>query len=184
MKTVFIGGSRKIARLNDQIRAKLADIVERKVHVMIGDANGADRAVQAQLAEWSYPNVVVYFVGSRPRNNVGDWTALPVAAPRRRGFEFYAAKDVQMAHDADTGLMLWDGKSRGTLSNVRTLVDKHKPVDVYVSKRGSFLSVRSHADLRDLAGELEVAVPADGEQAELPLGIPYKPIRKKRRRTA
>lgn len=154
MKKVFIGGSRRIPRLNAQIRAKLTEIVERKLHILIGDANGADRAVQAQLAEWGYPNVTIYFVGAKPRNNEGTWPVLIVPAPERaKGFAFYEAKDRQMARDADCGLMIWDGESRGTLSNVTNLVRGAKPVAVYVSKQRRFVNVRSIADLRALRGD-------------------------------
>ena len=79
MKTVFIGGSRKLSRLNEQIRSKLAEITERKLHVLVGDANGADRAVQAQLRDWGYESVTVFFVGSAPRNNEGAWPTERVA---------------------------------------------------------------------------------------------------------
>lgn len=38
-----------------------------------------------------------------------------------------------MAADADGGLMLWDVKCRGTLTNIRRLVAAGKPVVVYLS---------------------------------------------------
>lgn len=47
--TVFIGGSRRISRLNDMIRERLDLIVNKKLQVLLGDANGADKAVQAYL---------------------------------------------------------------------------------------------------------------------------------------
>lgn len=111
MKKVFIGGSRRISKLNDQIRSKLAEIVDRELEILIGDANGADRAVQAQLAAWKYPRVSVYFVGPKPRNNVGCWPLLHVETPKGlKGFDFFSAKDKRMAREADCGLMLWDGE--------------------------------------------------------------------------
>jgi hypothetical protein len=38
-----------------------------------------------------------------------------------------------MAETADYGLMLWDGKSKGTVNNVVNLSRDHKPVVVYVA---------------------------------------------------
>lgn len=154
MKRVFLGGSRKVSRLNESVRSRLAEIVRRQMQILIGDANGADRAMQRQLADWGYANVVVYFVGAAPRNNEGAWPTCRVPTPSQaRGFEFYSAKDRVMAHDAECGLMLWDGESRGTLANVETLVDSGKPVAVYLSPERRFVNVLSESDLEALAPE-------------------------------
>ena len=56
------------------------------------------------------------------RNNVGNWPTREVAAPRgARGFDYYSLKDRAMAEAAEYGLMLWDGKSKGTVNNVVNL---------------------------------------------------------------
>lgn len=80
MNTVFIGGSRRVGRLNDVIRAKLESIVERGLHVVVGDANGSDRAVQSFFAEKRYRDVVVYCMEKACRNNVGEWPVRSVEA--------------------------------------------------------------------------------------------------------
>lgn len=184
MKKVFIGGSRRLARLNDQIRSKLAEIVERQLHVVVGDANGADRAVQALLAEWRYANVTVYYVGLRPRNNEGGWPLEHVPTPEHsKGFDFYAAKDKRMAADADCGLMIWDGRSRGTLANLANLVDDSKPVSLYVSQRRRFVNVLTPDDLAAVIANAEAASPGD-DQSELPLKVPRRSTRGRARRTA
>jgi len=184
MKKVFIGGSRRISKLNDQIRSKLGEIVDREFQILVGDANGADRAVQAQLAAWKYPRVTVYFVGVRPRNNVGCWPLSHVETPKGlKGFEFFSAKDKRMAHDADCGIMLWDGESRGTLANVVNLVSEEKPVAVYVSKRRKFVNARTSADVDTLNA---VGSPQESLalQSRLPLNVPPRATKKRRRRTA
>lgn len=151
MNRVFLGGSRRVSRLNEPIRERLEQIVRRRMRVLIGDANGADKAMQRQLAEWAYPNVVVYFVGTSPRNNVGAWPTQHVPTPpRARGFDFYSVKDRAMAEAADFGFMLWDGESRGTLANVETLAEAGKPVSVYVSPEQRFINVRSTSDVDTL----------------------------------
>ncbi len=148
MTRVFLGGSRKISRLNDTIRKRLDEIVHRDMEVIVGDANGADRALQAYFADQRYPNVTVYYVGKTPRNNVGSWRTQRVdTPPGAKGFEFYSAKDRAMAEDADCGLMLWDANSRGTLANVQALVNRSKPVAVYISKSRRFVNVRSEPEL-------------------------------------
>lgn len=184
MKKVFIGGSRRISKLNDQIRSKLAEIIGREFEILIGDANGADRAVQAQLAAWQYPRVTVYFVGVKPRNNVGRWPLLHVETPKGvKRFEFFSAKDKRMAREADCGLMLWDGESRGTLANVVNLVSEEKPVAVYVSKRRRFMNARTSADI-DILNACGTPHESQVLQPGLQLEVSHKAARKRRRRTA
>jgi hypothetical protein len=72
MTTVFVAGSRAVSKLNDQIRERLDNIMRQQLSVLVGDANGADKAVQAYLAKCAYRNVTVYSM-QVSRNNVGDW---------------------------------------------------------------------------------------------------------------
>lgn len=46
---------------------------EKGFTIVIGDANGADRAVQRYLAEMSYRNVIVHCMAENCRNNVANW---------------------------------------------------------------------------------------------------------------
>lgn len=148
MKKVFIGGSRRISRLNADVTRRIDQITERSLCVLVGDANGADKAVQAYLSERQYPNVRVFCTAGQCRNNVGRWPVTSVAPPHRiRDFQFFTAKDSAMAHEADVGLMLWDGQSSGTIVNVARMVATDKPVVVYVSQRKSFSTVKSRSDL-------------------------------------
>lgn len=169
MKAVFLGGSRRISRLNESIRAKLDELVDRGLHLFVGDANGADRAIQQHLANRGYARVIVYSVTGALRNNVGNWEVRSVDAPRgARGFELYSAKDVQMAKDAAYGFMLWDGKSRGTLENVRNLLAQGKPVAVFFSPLRRIISLRSPADMVKLGGDVGRLSPG---QADLPFDV-------------
>lgn len=60
MHSVFVAGSRALSRLNAQVKERLDNIVKQNFAVLVGDANGADKAVQRYLAERGYRNVVVY----------------------------------------------------------------------------------------------------------------------------
>jgi len=168
MEAVFLGGSRRIARLNESIRSKLDELLDRGLWIFVGDANGADRALQQHLANRAYERVIVYAVTGMLRNNVGDWKVRSVDAPRgARGFDLYSVKDAQMAKDASYGLMLWDGKSRGTLENVRNLLAHGKPVAVHLGPARRFVSLRSTEDLHKLG----ISSPADfGAQRDFPFG--------------
>ncbi|MGH9853618.1 MAG: addiction module antidote protein, partial [Blastocatellia bacterium] len=146
-----IGGSRNISRLDADVTRRIDRMVERELSILVGDASGADKAVQTYLSERQYPNVVVFCTGGECRNNVAEWPVTSVPQPHHtRDFQFFTAKDSAMAREADVGLMLWDGQSCGTIVNVARMVAANKPVVVYVPARKDFSTVRSHSDLESL----------------------------------
>jgi hypothetical protein len=152
MTAVFVGGSRAVSRLSGIIREQIDDLIAKNCAFVIGDANGADKAVQQHLADRKYPHVTV-FCTEECRNNLGNWTVRVIAPPHRnRDFAYYAAKDHVMAQEARCGLMLWDGKSRGTLENIHNLLDGQKRVRVYLAASKQFYTVSSEDELRDLMG--------------------------------
>lgn len=151
MTSVFVAGSRKIGRLNDQIRRRLNNLIVQNYRILVGDANGVDRAVQAFLRDHAYRDVVVYCSGKVCRNNVGDWTSFNVQVDTNlKGREFYAHKDKKMAEDADYGLMIWDGKSSGTICNVLELLKRNKKSLVYFSPDHSFIPISTLNEVEQL----------------------------------
>ena len=156
MNTVFIGGSRRISRLGPDLKARIDRIVERQLGVLVGDANGADKAVQKYLSEQMYPRVTVFCTAGSCRNNLAGWPVSSVKPPHRtRDFEFFTAKDAAMAQEADAGLMLWDGESVGTMVNVARLAAAGKPTVVYLGPQREFQTVKSRSDLERLLGRCE-----------------------------
>lgn len=138
------------------MRRRLDRIVEKGLAVVIGDANGADKAIQRYLSEQEFERVEVYCADESPRNNAGGWPFRVIRPGHaRRDFDFYATKDRAMAAAATVGLMLWDGQSRGTVMNVLRLADRNKPVVVYVQPRKGFVDVRTRGDLSALLAELD-----------------------------
>jgi probable addiction module antidote protein len=122
LNTIFIGGSRHVSRLPSEVKKRLDNVVASGHRVIVGDANGADKAVQKHFHDIHYDKVTVFCSGATPRNNLGTWLIHHVDAPKHaKGFQFYAAKDREMAREADFGLMIWDGKSPGTVLNVLRL---------------------------------------------------------------
>lgn len=119
--------------------------------ILVGDANGSDKAIQHYLAAKNYRNVVVYCMGDDCRNNVGDWpTRCVYVNQEKKDFSYYSAKDVEMAKDASCGFMLWDGKSRGTLNNILNLTLSRKKVLVYFSLDKTCYTIKSMDDVRRL----------------------------------
>lgn len=54
---------------------------------------------------------------------------------------FFTAKDLKMAEEADYGLMVWDTKSTGTLSNVIELLKrKNALLFLLINPKGFLLS--------------------------------------------
>ena len=127
MTAVFVGGSRRITRLPVEAKTRINNVVDRGFAILIGDANGTDKAVQKHLAEANYDKVTVYCSGNTSRNNIGQWEIRNIrAGEREKNFLFYAAKDREMAQQAKFGLMIWDGKSPGTALNILRLVQASK----------------------------------------------------------
>ena len=144
MNTVFIGGSRHVSRLPAQVKDRLNNVIRSGCHVVVGDANGADKAVQKHLLDASYDKVTVFCSGERDRNNLGQWPTRQVApALGAKGFQFYAAKDREMALEADFGLMIWDGASAGTVLNVLRLVRAGKIAVLFNVPEKTVLNIKS-----------------------------------------
>lgn len=151
MTTVFIAGSRNIKNLNDQFLERLRSIISQNFDVVVGDAKGADTTIQEFLATNGAKNVIVYCTGIEPRNNVADWPVHKVSSTATPGSrQFFTAKDIEMAQAADYGLMIWDAKSTGTLSNVIELQKQKKPSRVFVNKIKQFVAISSPEDISDL----------------------------------
>lgn len=119
---VFISGSISIKRLPGNAIKKIDSIIDKNITIIIGDAKGIDSIVQKYLIKKGYKNVIVYFAGDLIRNNIGNWQTINVPNNNNlKGRELYTIKDIRMAKEADYGLMIWDNKSKGTLSNIKEM---------------------------------------------------------------
>jgi hypothetical protein len=148
MTCVFVAGSRAVSKLNSQVTERLENIIKQNFTVLVGDANGVDKAVQRFLSERGYQEVVVYCM-EHCRNNIGQWPTRPhtAEAGSRRDRHYYGVKDLAMAKDATCGFMLWDGESKGTLTNVVNLLNARKKVLLYLSQKKLFFQLRVFEDL-------------------------------------
>lgn len=164
MTTVFIAGSISIDRLHDKVTQRIANIAASDLDVVVGDADGADSSIQQCLADYAARHVTVFCSGDRPRNNVGNWPVrniYPNAAPGSRAF--FTAKDIEMAKASDFGLMIWDSKSTGTLSNVIELIGEGKKSVVFINKTMEFVTVSDAATLQDLLASMSEHARAKAE---------------------
>jgi len=148
MQSVFVAGSRALSRLNAQVKERLDNIVKQNFTVLVGDANGADKAVQRYLAERGYQRVIVYCMDVC-RNNIAKWPTheekTGPGLPHDR--HYYGIKDLAMVKNASCGFMIWDGTSKGTITNVISLLKAQKKVLLYHSPKRHFFTVRTTGDL-------------------------------------
>ncbi len=137
--------------MSEDVRIRLDHIVEKGLSVIVGDANGVDKAVQRYFGDSGYRRVTVFCMKGACRNNLGKWPIQEIAAePMQKGFAYYSMKDAAMADEATVGFMIWDARSRGTLENIRRLVDQRKTVVVYLAHLKEFYNVRTASDLARL----------------------------------
>jgi len=174
---VFVGGSRAVSKLNAVIHDRLDDLMRRGCAILIGDANGADKALQHYFAERHYSNVEVFCM-KECRNNIGAWPTRRIESPRyKKDFAYYAAKDAAMSKEAQCGVMFWDGKSKGTLNNILSLMGARKKTLVYFSPDKAFYVLASEHDLQALLArcdkrDLELAARGLGLTTPLDQPVP------------
>lgn len=151
MTKIFIAGSISIKHLDPKVKERIDNIVNSEYTVVVGDADGADSSIQDYLRA-KRASAVVYCSGDKPRNNLGNWPVHCVEvkhlSPGSRAF--FTAKDLEMAKTADFGLMIWDAKSTGTLSNVIELLRRKKKSVVFVNKVKQFQTVGDVSQLEEL----------------------------------
>lgn len=156
MIKVFIGGSIKITRLNEDIQRRIDNIIQEGYTIFIGDANGADKAVQKYLFDKNYKNIQVFCMGNECRNNIGRWETRHIeGTTSKKDYYYYSIKDLEMAKETDYGFMIWDGKSRGTFNNVINLLKENKKVLLYLSPTKEFYNLITINDLEKLLAKCE-----------------------------
>lgn len=151
MTTVFIAGSISISRLHEKVQERINNIVSSGFNIVVGDADGADTSIQECLRSYHAKKVTVYCTGEAPRNNIANWPVHHVQSKARAGTRaFFTAKDVEMAKNSDYGLMVWDCKSTGTLSNVIELLKENKKSVVFINKNKNFVTIGEKSGLDHL----------------------------------
>lgn len=126
----FVSGSKSISKLPEEAKSLLDEHIALGTEFLVGDCYGVDAAVQMYLDSKRYSNVIVYCSGETPRNNFVTGAKVCSCAEAAKGLTgsaFQYVKDIQMAQDCDTALMIWDGKSKGTGENIRRIKEMGKP---------------------------------------------------------
>lgn len=157
MTTVFIAGSITIKHLDFKVQERIMNIISLGHDIVVGDADGVDTSLQQFLLDEHVERVTVYCTGDKPRNNIGNWPVCSVTTYHKVGSRaYFTAKDLALAEAADTGLMIWDSKSTGTLSNVLELLSRKKYAWVFVNKDKAFHAVKNVDTLESLLSCMSV----------------------------
>jgi len=151
---VFIAGPRVITELDSNVTKRLEKIYNSKYTVIIGDADGIDTCIQKYFYNKNYKSVNVFASNGKARNNIGNWEIKNIAVDTNiKGFDFYAAKDLEMAKEADYGFMIWNGESKGTFNNILNLININKKVLVYHTPTQKFYTIKDNEDLDKFIGQ-------------------------------
>ena len=133
---IFISGSRAIQSIPDNVKEKIDEYIEAGATFYVGDAPGVDEMVQRYLNNKDCENVVVYHSGRNIRKMVNkDWEDKEISVKAGvSGREFYTAKDIAMTDDCTSGIVIWDGESKGSKANIDRLKSQKKLDYVYNAK--------------------------------------------------
>ena len=147
---IFLGGSRNLAFVPEEVQLRLDSWIHSGAHFVIGDANGADSALQAFLVNRESREVTVFSSADRVRNNIGHWQEERVESELKgSSADKHTVKDREMVRRATQGLVMWDRKSIGTLVNIIDLVQASKPVLLFDSQTNELQPLESQAEFAD-----------------------------------
>jgi hypothetical protein len=142
MNKIFISGSMKIKNIDKKVKERIDNIINSDFSILLGDADGVDTSIQELVNSKGYRKVTIYCSGNHVRNNVGRWEIKKIITDYKENSRlFFTQKDIRMAEDCDYGLMVWDSKSTGTLSNIYELLIRNKKSLVFVNKLKSFIKI-------------------------------------------
>ena len=145
---IILGGSRHLEFIPDEIAERLLEWMQSSSEFLVGDAPGTDRAFQVFLSSKKWPSVTVYTSADGIRNNLGNWQVEKVESGlKSKSNAVHAFKDRKMSKVADVGLMIWDCRSAGTLSNVIDLLSQGKNCFIWVAPESDLYQFENYPSL-------------------------------------
>ena len=141
MRSVFISGSIAIIGLPYIVEQSIKELIDEGVEILVGDAKGIDTAVQNYCKRLDYSNVTVYSIYPVPRYKVPEFKTkhILVNSELRTVRERQTVKDAAMTADCDYGLVIWDGKSKGSYQNLIRGIKSDKQVKVFLQPENRYL---------------------------------------------
>jgi len=139
---VFVSGSISIKKLPQKVKESMLKIFDKNLEILVGDANGIDSLIQDFCKKHKYFNLVIYTIGSFPRYKADEkfnFVKINVLDDKKRERERQQEKDKQMTLDSDYSLVIWDGKSKGSYSNIIRAINNNQKVKIYLTEINDFL---------------------------------------------
>jgi hypothetical protein len=140
--TVFISGSISIKKLPQEVINSIKKIIENKIHILVGDADGIDTLIQNFCLIQNYTNLTVYSISATPRYKASDefnfkhiFPDESIKKERARQQE----KDKTMTLESEFTFVIWDGKSKGSYANLLRALENNKKIKVYNNINKRFL---------------------------------------------
>ena len=148
---VFVSGSRAISEFDDNIADALFDELNSNARILVGDADGVDAELQRFCAAQQYRNVTVFASNGKARNNVGNFKVQNVPVDKGTYYKtFFTQKDIVMTDTADYGVVIWDGKSKGSLNNIYRLIKQNKPCFVYLITVKKWFTIETESAAKNI----------------------------------
>jgi hypothetical protein len=138
---LFLGGSRHLVKIPPELVDFLQERTLAGDEFLVGDAHGSDTSFQQVLQRMGVRSVTVFSSAGYVRNNLGMWPSEEIdSGLKSKSNAAHAIKDRHMTGIADCGLMLWDCKSAGTLSNIIDMVESGKNCKIWVAQDSQLYS--------------------------------------------
>jgi hypothetical protein len=156
---VVLGGSRHLEFIPSEVSQKLEDLMLSSAEFLVGDAPGSDKAFQKYLFSKKYSKVTVFTSADEIRNNVGNWPSEIIdSGLKSKSAAVHTFKDRHMTKLAEIGIMIWDGQSAGTLSNVIDLLDVGRECYIYLGIEKEFFKVDNKPSFMKLLAKYPAAL--------------------------
>lgn len=139
---VFISGSISIKILPNCIKDSIRKIKDKNIEILVGDADGIDMIIQKYCKMIDYYSVTVYSIYSSPRFKINEFGSkfIKIKNDSKKERERQKEKDEAMTMDSDYSLVIWDGMSKGSYSNILRAIEYGKKIKVYLSSEDDFLN--------------------------------------------
>ena len=141
MSKVFISGSISIKKLPACVEESINKIMDAKLEILIGDADGIDTMVQNYCKKLNYEAVTVYSIYKTPRYKAQGFNNkyIVTQSDSKKERELQQEKDKAMTLDSEYSFVIWDGKSKGSYHNVLRAIDNNKKIKLYLADEECFL---------------------------------------------
>ena len=146
--TVFMSGKVQVDGeilddIPDGVKREIDKVVKSNAKIIVGDAPGADTAIQKYLDNLGYKNVKVYTADPEVRNNVGKWDVEKISAKGLNDDrDIRLQKDIAMTKAATRALAISpdDDRPDSAMSkNIDRLNEQSTPVRRYDPRKDRWI---------------------------------------------